>query len=110
MLKLYTRLLIAISFFGCSALQMLCGQSITTGSINGSPFCAGSSVSVPFTITGSFNTGNIFTVQLSDASGSFANPVVLDTLSSTTAATISTVIPFSTAGGTAYRIRVVSSN
>ena len=58
-------------------------QTISTGVIAGSPFCVGASVSVPFTITGTFTAGNVFTAQLSDASGSFASPVAIGTLTST---------------------------
>lgn len=83
--------------------------SITTGSISGSPFCAGTSVSVPFTITGTFTTGNIFTAQLSNASGSFSSPIVIGTLTSINAGTITGTIPTNTTVGTNYRIRVVSS-
>jgi len=84
-------------------------QTITTGTISGSPFCAGAAVSVPFTITGAFTSGNIFTAQLSDASGGFGSPVAIGTLTQTTAGTISGTIPANTSTGTGYRIRVVSS-
>ena len=85
-------------------------QTITTGVIAGSPFCAGANVSVPFTITGTFNAGNVFTAQLSDASGNFGSPVVLGTLTSPNAGTISGTIPPGTLTGTLYRIRVKSSS
>jgi hypothetical protein len=87
-----------------------CG-TITTGTITGSPFCAGASVSVPFTSTGTYNAGNVYTAQLSNGTGSFASPVNIGTLSSTAlSGTINATIPTNTAGGTGYRIRVVSSN
>ncbi|MFN8288226.1 MAG: PKD domain-containing protein [Chitinophagales bacterium] len=70
--------------------------------------CPGSTVSVPYTAT-NFGTGNVFTAQLSDASGSFASPVSIGTLTSTASGTISATIPSSTANGTGYRIRVVGS-
>lgn len=85
-------------------------QSITTSTITGSPFCAGAAVNIPYTISGTFTAGNIFTAQLSDATGSFASPVAIGTLTSTNAGTINATIPFTTASGTAYRVRVVSSN
>ncbi len=84
--------------------------TITTGAITGSPFCADSALSVPFTITGSFNNGNIFTAQLSDAAGSFAFPNAIGTLAGTASGTINAVIPSGTPVGTGYRIRVVSDN
>ena len=82
---------------------------ITTNAISGSPFCEGGTVAVPFSITGIFDSGNIFTAQLSDASGSFDAPVSLGTLNSTTAGTIDGTIPLGTPAGTGYRIRVISS-
>lgn len=85
-------------------------SSITTSSIATTNYCAGAGLNVNFTTNGSANAGNIFTAQLSNASGSFASPVSIGTLTSTTAGTIACVIPSGTASGTGYRIRVVSSN
>jgi hypothetical protein len=85
-------------------------SSITTSSIATTNYCAGAALNVTFTTNGSANAGNIFTAQLSNASGSFASPVSIGTLTSTTAGTIACVIPAGTASGTGYRIRVVSSN
>ena len=85
-------------------------NTVTTGTILGSPFCVTSAnsaaVSIPFTTTGTFNGGNVFTAQLSNATGSFASPVSIGT----GASPISATIPAGTASGTAYRIRVVASD
>lgn len=85
--------------------------SITTGTISGSPFCitngTSASVSVPFTTGGTFETDNVFTAQLSDATGSFAIPTNIGTGS---VSPISATIPAGTVSGTGYRIRVVSSD
>lgn len=105
---------IAIDNISITAAFTTPSASITTSSITGSPFCvsasAGAVVNVPFTITGTFNSGNVFTAQLSDASGSFASPVNIGSLTSATAGTISATIPAGTASGTGYRIRVVGSD
>ncbi|MFM8912437.1 MAG: hypothetical protein ACKOE6_05875, partial [Flammeovirgaceae bacterium] len=85
-------------------------QTITTGTISGSPFCAGATVSVPYTITGSYGGGNVFTAQLSNAAGSFAAPTAIGTLTSTAAGTITATIPLTQGAGAAYRIRVMGSN
>lgn len=69
----------------------------------------GASITVPFTTTGIFVPGNVFTAQLSDASGSFATPINLGTLTSRTAGTITGSIPAGTPSGTGYRVRVISS-
>ncbi len=59
--------------------------SITTGTISPTSYCAGASVSIPYTTTGTFNAGNIFTAQLSNATGGFGSPVPIGTRSSTAA-------------------------
>jgi len=89
--------------------------TITTQPVSGSPFlfshsAPAASVSVAYTTSGTFNGGNVFTAQLSDATGSFASPTNIGTVTATTSGTISASIPASTPAGTAYRIRVVSSS
>ena len=84
--------------------------TITTGSVSGSPFCAGASVSVPFTVgICPFTGGNTFTAQLSNAAGSFAAPTTIGTLADITSGTIAAIIPFGTLTGAGYRIRVIGS-
>jgi hypothetical protein len=82
--------------------------SIATGTI-GTPICAGSSINVPFTITGTFINGNSFIAQLSDATGAFTSPTSIGTLTATTAGTITASIPSNQGSGAAYRIRVIST-
>ncbi len=55
-----------------------------------------------------FNTGNVFRVQLSNASGSFATPTTLVTLTSA-AGSITARTPSTAVAGSNYRVRVVSS-
>ncbi|MBK9382576.1 MAG: hypothetical protein IPN39_14780 [Chitinophagaceae bacterium] len=65
---------------------------------------------VNFISSGTFTAGNIYTAQLSDASGSFATAVTIGTLSSTAnSGTINITIPSGTASGTNYKIRIRSS-
>ncbi len=85
-------------------------SSITTSSIATTNYCAGASMNVSFTTNGSANAGNTFTAQLSNSSGSFASPVSIGSLTSTSAGTIACVLPAGTLSGIGYRIRVVSSN
>ncbi|MBV9987656.1 MAG: gliding motility-associated C-terminal domain-containing protein [Chitinophagaceae bacterium] len=94
---------------------LLCGysfvtaQTITTGTVSNS-LCAHVGFNVPFTITGSFTPGNVFTAYISDANGSFANQIIVGVLSSTTAGSIPCNSPAVTYPGSKYRIRVVSSS
>ena len=86
-------------------------NTITTGVIAGSPFCACSLVNVNFTSTGVFVVGNNYTAQLSNAAGSFAAPVTIGVLgSNANAGIINAAIPCNTVTGNQYRIRVVSDN
>jgi len=102
------RILVLVGFLlGLSFLSN--SQTITTSAISGSPFCAGATVSVPYTITGLFGGGNVFTAQLSNAAGSFVAPTAIGNVTSTTAGTITATIPLGQAAGGAYRIRVISS-
>ena len=96
--------------------QMRAGDTIYITYVpNG--FCAGSRYSVDFADTGLFSENNHFTAQLSDSSGSFANPITIGNLIDTLADTmdnqyynytIPVDIPPSTPAGAHYRVRVVS--
>ena len=77
--------------------------------------CAGAAISVSFNAVGTYTAGNVYTAQLSNASGSFASPVTIGTLTSTSngALTINAnpgIIPGGTPAGSGYKIRVISSN
>jgi hypothetical protein len=85
-------------------------NTILTGIISGGPFCACTTMNVPFTSTGTFTSGNVYTAQLSDANGNFSNPVNIGTLTSTSNSGIIVAnIPCDAIGGFDYRIRVISN-
>ncbi|HEX3079771.1 MAG TPA: T9SS type A sorting domain-containing protein, partial [Puia sp.] len=85
-------------------------NSIVTSTISPLSYFQTDPVNVSYTASGTFSAGNIFTAQLSDASGSFVLPIAIGTLASTTSGMIAATIPLATPAGTGYRIRVVSSN
>ncbi len=107
-----------LSFFVLFSLLAVFTQAQTINAPTLSPagpYCEGASVTVSFTTSGTFNTGNIFTAQLSEANGSFTGSGIdnIGTLSQAgdnPSGSISAVIPTNTAAGTTYRIRVISSN
>jgi len=70
--------------------------------------CAGSTVDVTFATTGSFDSSNLFRIQLSDSTGGFTNPILIGT--SSTAGTISCQLPQNLSATGHYLIRVASSN
>ena len=78
--------------------------------VKGENFCGGAVVTVDFAITGKYDESNVFTAQLSDASGSFINPTNIGTLNSPNNTSIYAIVPLETIAGTGYRIRVISSN
>ncbi len=84
-------------------------NSVATTQVSSLQVCDGSSITVDYTAIGAYLPGNIFTAQLSNSAGSFAAPVSIGSLNSTTSGSIACTIPPGTAVGAGYRIRVVSS-
>lgn len=72
----------------------------------------GRNLTANFTASGNFQTGNVFSIELSDASGSFASPTVVGSLNSTAtgSVTVPVSIPAAVAAGTNYRLRARSSD
>ncbi|WP_158267613.1 SBBP repeat-containing protein [Adhaeribacter arboris] len=79
--------------------------TITLSSLENFNYCAGPIVYLPFRTSGFFNPDNSFVAQLSDATGSFAAPVIIGTNSRSP---IIATIPANTPVGSGYRIRVVA--
>lgn len=72
--------------------------------------CAGDTLRLQFDVSYKFRSTNVFTAQLSNASGSFASPVNIGTLATDTAGTIVCIIPPGTPTGAGYRVRIVATN
>ncbi|MDD3877977.1 MAG: S8 family serine peptidase [Bacteroidales bacterium] len=85
-------------------------KGLMSVSVSNMPLCAGDSINVNVNIVGSLNSGNTFTVELSDANGSFANPVIIGSVLSDVSASIACLIPNNITAGTGYRIRAKSNN
>lgn len=70
----------------------------------------GDSIEVSFNSSGTFNAGNTYSLQLSDAAGSFASPLTIGTInSSSNNGAITGFIPAGTASAN-YQVRIASSN
>jgi hypothetical protein len=93
--------------------EAIYNPTIATGTISPLTYyvsaATGASITVPFTLGGTFTAGNTVTAQLSDASGSFASAVNIGSANTTTSGTVNATIPANTAAGTQYRVRVISS-
>jgi hypothetical protein len=79
--------------------------------VSDTALCAGQSFQASVVPVGTvFNSGNVFTLQLSNAAGNFANPINIGNVTATGNAQISATIPPNTVFGTGYKMRIVSSN
>lgn len=85
-------------------------QGIKLNSLNQQTICSGNTLKLPLKVIGTFDATNNFTVQLSNASGSFATPTTLTTFTNVGNDSIECALPNSLAQGSSYRIRVLSSN
>ena len=75
------------------------------------PVCPGGKLTVNFTKKGVFfNSGNIFRLQLSDASGNFGSPITLATKTDTTISSMVVDIPALIIPGSGYKLRLTSTN
>jgi Zn-dependent metalloprotease len=80
------------------------------GTLSGSAFCGDNTLNITFAANYPYVEGNVFTVQLSNASGNFTSPTVIGTFTGTGNGNTLAKIPSNVTSGTGYRIRVVSSN
>lgn len=90
----------------------LVDNSITRGFISAGPYCAGDSIIIPYTITGTYDTSNFFIAQLSDSAGNFEGlERELGRVKSDSAGIIKGSLPlFDVSTNNQYRIRILSTN
>jgi gliding motility-associated-like protein len=78
--------------------------------VAGGPYCPGDTLHVPVSVVpGFFSAGNVFTLELSDAAGSFASPIPVGSMTSATSGTIIGTLPANMPKGANYRIRIVAT-
>ncbi len=87
------------------------GADEITASVSTLSYCGGDQIDVDYNVSpGTINAGNTFTLELSDAAGSFASPTNIGALASTnTTGTISGTIPNGLTGS-GFRVRVTSDD
>lgn len=91
-------------------VQVVSGGASGTISLlpqNNSTLCLGSTFQPGFNTTGAFNSGNIFTAELSDANGNFTSPIQIGNGATSPLACL---IPNNLPIGSGYQIRIRSSN
>ncbi len=73
--------------------------------------CIGDSLYVRYEATAFFNSNNVYSAELSDAHGSFANPVIIGSTTDTVIeGKIPCMIPANTPKGAGYRIRITTTS
>jgi hypothetical protein len=72
--------------------------------------CVGDTLKVLYGTIFPFNGGNSFIVQLSDSSGNFSSPIILNSVTTTIGGIINCIIPSGITGGGHYKIRIVATN
>ncbi len=85
-------------------------QPTIISSTNDTILCTDSFLKVSYTISGTFNSANVFSVQLSDSLGSFTNHTTIGSLTSQISDSIICYIPKFNPPGTRYKVRIVSSD
>lgn len=96
-------------------LLLVYNPTLTMSQLSATQFNVGSSITIPFTLTGTMSPDNLnasanqVIAQLSDANGNFNSPTELGRTTTNTSGSITAQIPNVTAGS-GYRVRVVSTN
>lgn len=86
-------------------------NTISTQIIGTNKYCKGGVINVSYQVNGSINATNIYSVELSNDTGSFANATVIGTLNSSNLTDIvPAVIPTNITAGNGYRVRVKASS
>lgn len=73
-------------------------------------FCTDNNYTLAINANGTWNSGNIFRVELSDDFGEFIYPTVLGSVSATGSTPVLILVPDGLVDGVDYKIRVFSSN
>jgi len=88
----------------------IANPSVVVNSVTKKTMCVKDGFTVSYQANGTYNAGNVFNVQLSDAAGSFASPTVIGSFSGVGNSIITCQLPGSVTAGTGYRVRVSSTN
>ena len=96
-------------------LLLVYNPTLALGQLSTTQFNVGSSITIPFTLTGTMSPDNLnasanqVIAQLSDANGNFNSPTELGRMTTNTSGNITAQIP-NVSAGNSYRVRVVSTN
>ena len=97
-------------------ILLIYNPSIQMGALDKDHYLMGESLTIPFTIEGTMSPDNLqalanqMIAQLSNATGSFSNPIELGRTTTNTSGSLTVSIPTGIFEGTGYRIRLVTTN
>jgi hypothetical protein len=91
-------------------LEKTANQSLQISSNIPLSYCSGSQLTIGYSVQGVFDVGNVFQVQLSNSSGSFASPTIIGSVTANTSGTVLINIPSILTSASGYRLRLVSSS
>lgn len=98
--------LLIIFALSCLVSSTMFSQTVTViAPVASATYCAGTNITVNYTVTSNFGAGNVFTTQLSNAAGSFTSPTTLGTRTAVNGGGSTFTIPFTTPTGSGYRVR-----
>jgi PKD repeat protein len=108
--KLFTKRLAFTAAFLVFVLKSVFAQTITIGTVDPGPYGPGSTIAVPITVSGNcINTATTYNLYLSDASGSFAAPMLIGTFSDFYTTFVNGIIPNGLPASNTYAVRVSSA-
>jgi hypothetical protein len=88
----------------------LAAPAIVVNSVSKKVLCAGDSLEIGLHVTGNYNAGSTFQVQLSNADGSFTSPIQIENINGTGNQILKLKLPFHLQDGTGYKLRVNSTS
>lgn len=95
---------------------LIYNPSVQMGVLDNDHYNLGESLTIPFTLEGTFSPENLdaapnqVIAQLSNATGSFSNPIELGRMTTDMSGSLTVTIPQGLMVGTGYRIRIVTTN
>ncbi|OSZ79205.1 hypothetical protein CAP35_13395 [Chitinophagaceae bacterium IBVUCB1] len=90
-------------------MHFVMDTTVTMSYITDTLWCAGDSIEIPYTISGSFASNNQFIFQLSDRYGSFSSPTIIATIPDNKSGICKAIMP-AVPSSTGYKIRVVATH
>ncbi len=97
-------------------ILLIYNPSIQMAAIEKDHYFFGETLTIPFTLNGTFSAENLnapanqVIAQLSNATGSFADPIELGRITTNNSGNMTVTIPQGIFSGTGYRIRMVTTN